>query len=65
MKWSSYTMELPIYICSTPEGVFRYNLKQVNPKWEKQMLRKTTEFYNNNWVEKKVGFLPISKADKI
>lgn len=61
----SGTFEIPMYINSTPEGVFRFNLKQFKPRWESMRLRKTTHFSDANRVEKRVGFLSVTKAEKL
>lgn len=54
---------IPIYICSTPEGIWEFNLDTFKIKWQdKDNLPKTTEFKNIEKVVKTVGFLPISKG---
>lgn len=48
----------PVYINSTPDGVWSFNLNYVQPKWYmKDNLPKTTEFENNEKVTKEVGYL--------
>jgi hypothetical protein len=60
------TGRLPIYICSTPEGVWEFNLDTFKIKWEdKDNLPKTTEFEDIEKVVKTVGFLPISKGKRL
>jgi len=59
------TFEIPMYINSTPEGVYRFNLKTFRPRWQVKSLRKTTHFSENYKISKKVGFLKIIKADKL
>lgn len=59
------TFEIPMYINSTPEGVYRFNLKQFRPRWTVKKLRKTTHFSEHQKIDKVVGFLAITKADKI
>jgi hypothetical protein len=60
------TGRLPIYICSTPEGVWEFNLDTFKIKWEdKDNLPKTTEFEDVEKVVKTVGFLPISKGKRL
>ena len=39
--------------------------KTMNPKWQVKNLRKTTHFSESHRIKKKVGFLPINKADKL
>ena len=57
---------VPFYICSTPEGVYSFNLKELRqPIWQDKQMPKTTDFKNNEEVTKSVGFLHISKANKL
>jgi hypothetical protein len=56
---------VPMYINSTPNGVYRFNLDFINPRWTKRQQPKTTEFENNLKVEKVVGFLNINDSDKL
>lgn len=52
---------LPIYICSTPDGIWEFNLDVINIEWVEQAnLPATTQFDNTDKVNKIVGFLPIS-----
>ena len=56
----------PMYICSTPEGIWEFNLDTLKIKWEdKDNLPKTTEFEDTEKVVKTVGFLPVSKGKKL
>lgn len=56
----------PLYICSTPQGVWAFNLTQFEPEWKDQTnLPTTTEFDNKTKRTKSVGFLPISKGNKL
>ena len=56
-------LDIPIYICSTPEGVYRYNLFKINPVWVFKPMKKTTYFTNNKRVSKEVAMLPIIDAE--
>lgn len=52
---------IPIYICSTPEGIWEFNLDTLKVDWvEQSNLPATTQFDNTDKVNKLVGFLPIS-----
>lgn len=53
----------PIYINSTPKGIYRFNLYFVIPKWEIQYHNKTTEFYNKNKIPKEIAMLSIKDAE--
>lgn len=54
------------YICSTPEGIFSFDLTKIKqPNWQKMWLPKTTEFSNRNYILKDVGFIDIKDAKNI
>ena len=56
----------PIYINSTPKGVWAFNLNYVQPLWCMQdNLPKTTEFENKEKVTKEVGYLNIEGSAKL
>lgn len=55
--------DIPIYINSTPKGIYRFNLFLVNPVWETRYLKKTTTFSNNNKVPKEIALLPVIEAE--
>ena len=56
-------LDVPIYICSTPKGVYKYNLFLINPIWVFKPMKKTTYFTNNNKVTKEVAMLPVIDAE--
>ena len=56
-------LDVPMYINSTPKGIFRFNLYLVNPKWEIQYHNKTTHFSNNNKIAKEVAMLEVVNAE--
>lgn len=59
-------LDTPIYINSTPEGIFSFNLHKINPIFEiNNKNPATTQFYNNNRVEKEVAYLEINEALKL
>lgn len=56
----------PVYINSTPKGVWAFNLNYVQPRWYmKDNLPKTTEFENNEKVTKEVGYLNVEGGVKL
>lgn len=66
MEQSRLTGMIPVYICSTPKGVWEFNLDGFKIKWEdKDNLPKTTEFEDLEKVVKTVGFLPISEGKQL
>jgi len=56
-------LDIPIYINSTPKGIYKFNLYLVNPKWEIQYHNKTTHFSDNNKIKKEVAMLPVIDAE--
>lgn len=57
--------DIPMYINSTPEGIYSFDLHQIEPEWIFKSLRATTQFANNKNVVKKVAFLDIEEALKL
>tara|TARA_R110002020_G_scaffold453806_1_gene668863 strand:- start:6068 stop:6448 length:381 start_codon:yes stop_codon:yes gene_type:complete len=55
--------DLPIYINSTPKGVYKWNLFFVSPTWFMKELPKTTQFSNNAKISKEIAMLPIIDAE--
>lgn len=59
-------LDIPIYINSTPDGIFSFNLNKIYPTFEVNNKNPaTTQFYNNNRVEKEVTYLEINEALKL
>jgi hypothetical protein len=57
---------LPLYICSTPEGIWQFNLELLPLKWqEMDNLPATTEFANQERVTKTVAMLPLDLGTPI
>ena len=57
---------IPIYICSTPDGIWEFNLDTINIGWEDRSdLPATTQFNNKERVSKVVGYLPIEKGKNL
>jgi len=55
-------LDIPMYINSTPKGVYQFNLYLVTLKWETQYHNKTTEFSNNNKIPKEIAMLDVNEA---
>jgi len=55
----------PIYICSTPMGIWGFNLDKIAPVWEKSLMPKTTNFFDIEKVEKVVGYLKLDQGIKL
>ena len=57
---------LPLYVCSTPQGVYQFNLDLIPIKWEEMdNLPATTEFANQERVTKTVAMLSLDLATPI
>jgi len=56
-------LDIPIYINYTPEGVYRWNLYNVEPKWFTKKIKATTEFANNNLIDKEIALLEVIDAE--
>ena len=56
-------LDIPLYINSTPQGVYKFNLYIVKPIWEIQYHNKTTQFANTNKIPKEVAMLDIKDAE--
>jgi hypothetical protein len=66
MAVADYHGRVPVYICSTPEGIWGWNLHKVPvPNWEAREMPATTEFENTEKVMKVVGYLPISSGRRM
>tara|TARA_B110000285_G_scaffold203670_1_gene239980 strand:+ start:15337 stop:15717 length:381 start_codon:yes stop_codon:yes gene_type:complete len=57
--------DVPIYINSTPMGVYRFNLSNFDPVWETKYLNKTTDFTNRAVIPKEIYMLPVIDAETI
>lgn len=57
---------IPLYVNSTPKGVYSFRLNELDLKWETNTKNPaTSEFSNRLRVEKTVSYIPISKAKVI
>ena len=45
-------LDIPMYINSTPKGVYRFNLFLIEPNWVIEYHNKTTAFTNKNKVNR-------------
>lgn len=55
----------PVYINSTPEGIWSFELQEINPVWEEKWLPTTTEFANTSKKMKEVTFLNVNDGTKL
>ena len=57
---------IPYYINYTPLGIFSFDLMDVpEPVWVSQQMPATTQFENDNKIDKLVGYLPIEEAVRL
>ena len=58
--------DIPIYINSTPEGVWLFNLLFIKRDWETNYLNPaTTQFANTNRIAKEVTYLKVTDGIRI
>ena len=62
---SNKNLDIPIYINSTPSGIYSFNLNEIDVKWFTKSLPATTEFKKRIWVKKEITELEISKSIKL
>ena len=55
----------PYYICSTPNGIYGFNLKGISPVWTKTLNPKTSEFSNREMIWKDTYDIPINDENDI
>jgi len=53
---------IPIYINSTPKGIWAFYLTGLNLKWEERSLPKQTDFSKRHHVNKIVSYLDVDKG---
>ena len=58
--------EIPLYINSTPEGIFAFDLRTINPVWiTDKTMPKTTEHNTKTKIQKTYGLININEGKKI
>lgn len=62
---SNKNLDIPIYINSTPNGIYSFNLNEIDVKWFTKSLPTTTEFKKRIWVKKEITELEVSKSIKL
>ena len=65
IKESAKNLDIPIYINSTPKGIYLFNLNKIDSKWFTKSLPATTEFKKRIWVKKEITELEVIKAIKL
>lgn len=59
---TSKHLDIPMYINSTPQGIYAFNLGELVPVWEEKRLRETTDFGRYNQINKQVMFIKTSES---
>ena len=57
--------DIPIYINSTPKGIYLFKLNDIKFKWFKKSLPKTTDFKNKKTVKKEISKININQSIKL
>jgi hypothetical protein len=58
--------EIPLYINSTPEGIFSFDLRTIDPVWiTDKIMPKTTEHNTKTKIQKTYGLININQGKKI
>jgi hypothetical protein len=65
LKESEKHLDIPIYINSTPKGIYLFNLLTIEINWFTKRLPATTEFEKRIWVEKEITELKLEQAIKL
>jgi hypothetical protein len=59
-------LDTPVYINSTPEGIYSFNLYFIKKDWETNFLNPaTTQFANTNRIAKEVTYLKTTDGKKL
>lgn len=53
---------IPVYINSTPKGVWGFYLQNLEIKWEHKNLPKKTDFADRRTISKEIGYLKVSEG---
>lgn len=56
--------EIPVYICSTPKGIWRFNLLTIIPNWRIDQQPRTT-FSITAKIDKEVTYINIADGLKL
>ena len=63
IKKCNDNLDIPMYINSTPKGIYRFNLFLIDLKWEIQYHNKTTTFGNRKKVPKEIAMISVIDAE--
>lgn len=55
----------PIYINSTPKGIWVFRIAGIQMQWQIKKLPATTEFNRRNWIDKEIAFIHTNQGKQI
>jgi hypothetical protein len=53
---------IPLYINSTPKGIWAFYISDIDIDWKTKMLPKQTDFPNNILIDKTIGYLKLESG---
>jgi hypothetical protein len=56
-------LEVPVYINSTPNGIYKFNLLHIDCEWFDKDLPRQTKFNDTKPISKKVAMIPVAEAE--
>jgi len=66
IKYYINNEDTPLYINSTPKGIYAFDLRKITPEWvTDSRMPKTTEFEERQTIEKTYALLELKTAKKI
>lgn len=66
IKYYINNEDTPLYINSTPKGIYAFDLRKITPEWiTDSRMPKTTEFEETQTIEKTYALLELKTAKKI
>ena len=66
IKYYINNEDTPLYINSTPKGIYVFDLRKITPEWvTDSRMPKTTEFEETQTIEKTYALLELKTAKKI
>lgn len=54
--------DVPVYINSTPKGIYAFDMRTHDGIWEFRGMPKTTQFASRHFVQKEVGYFYIDQG---
>jgi hypothetical protein len=65
MKRSDEFSTIPIYINSTPLGVWAFYIKDIRISWTTKILPKKTYWNDGTYIDKEIGYISISDGMRL